>query len=239
MLPESLPHVSAGGCRAAATSRACIVLGQLYVVSWRAPRCGGGGIVSVIRFRASCPRRRSSGLDVHTWLASISRQPRARRLARRQRRRRAPCTCSPSSRNMDQARQGCECSLDGLLPAQRSSDYYTANSYITPGPGAPTADCGRDRPQLHILHSLASLLHFPPVASLLHHTHTHTPIPAPLIYPSSGREHASQPRTGATALLGILTTAAPLYPTAGIALPTFGPTNSADSSSSSTSLPSP
>lgn len=40
---------------------------------------------------------------------------------------------------------GAQCTLDGLLPGQPSSDYYTANSYITPGPGATCADCGRDR----------------------------------------------------------------------------------------------
>lgn len=51
--------------------------------------------------------------------------------------------CPFSSRNMDQARhRGQQGSLDGLLPGQRSSGHFTANSYITPGPGAPSPIAG-------------------------------------------------------------------------------------------------
>jgi hypothetical protein len=53
---------------------------------------------------------------------------------------------------MDPGATGAECTLDDLLPGQRSSDHYTANSYITPGPGAPTADCGRDKPRFRALY---------------------------------------------------------------------------------------
>jgi hypothetical protein len=64
---------------------------------------------------------------------------------------------------------GAQCTLDGLL-AGGPAIYYTANSYITPGPGAVSADCGRDRSRPPRLFTsslgLALQLHFL-LASLL------------------------------------------------------------------------